>query len=275
MPDNRKNTLFLSFCGIIVFVLGASAGFYFSEKIASEKIEVPEIEPQVKVVTKIEHQEAIPPDDTELQNLRDKIAELEVQLAEQTEMPNGGMGRRGRGGPGNRFGQQEQPQGENTGPRPQMMNFKERMEKMKEENPERYEAMMKHFAEMKEHRKTESLQRKEFFGSVDTSRMSAEQKENHTALLNAISIVDSYQERLGPESEQPLSEEERGEFWNAQRQMRSLLEGERNYILSELGKDCGINGDEFVEYIDTVYSQTGGRFGRRSQPPPPPPPPDR
>lgn len=268
MPKSSRHTAFLVFCGIVIFVLGASAGFFFSDAISEDKVDVPELDPQVKVVTKIEHQEALPADDTELRKLRGRIAELEEQLEEQNEAPRGRM--RGRGGPGNRFGPEDPPQG-NDAPRQPRLNFKERMEKMKEEEPERYAEMQKRFTEMRDRRKAESQSRKDFFGSVDTSRMTAEQKANHTALLNACALIDSYQERMGPDSEQPLTQEENREFWEANRQMHSLMEGERQYILGELGKDCGMDGDEFVEYIETVYSQTGRGGFRNRQPPPPPP----
>lgn len=275
MPNNQKHTFFLSFCGIVIFVLGATAGIFFSEKISGEKIDIPEIEPQVKVVTRIEHQEAIPVDDTEQQALRDRIAELEAQLAEQQEMPRRGM--RGRGGPGDRPDPPDHQQRGNDEPRPPRMNYQERMEKLKAEDPERYAAIQQHMTEMKERMKAERDSRKEFFASVDTTRMSADQKTTHTELMNAIALVDSYQERMSPDSEQPLTSEERREFWDTTRKMRELMNDERRYILSELGSDCGMDGNEFADYIDAVYNQTGGRgpgFGPgRRQPPPPPPPP--
>lgn len=269
MPNNNKPTVFLSFCGIVIFVLGASAGFFFSETISKNEIEVPEIDPQVKVVTRIEQQEALPADNTELQSLQDKIAELEAKLAETPEMPRGGMRRRGGPG-GDRNGPPDQPPGENGRQRQPRMSYQERMEKLKTEDPERYEAAKRHLDEMKEHMRAESESRKDFFGSIDTSRMTAEQKENHTALLNAMAVVDSYQQRMSPDSEQPMGTEDFRDFWEANRQMRSLMNSERRYILSELGNDCGMDGNEFADYIENIFNQTERR-GRRQPPPPPPP----
>lgn len=267
MHSKNNITAFTVFCIIAIFAAGASAGFFFSAVIGGEEVEIPEMEPQVKVVTKVEQQVTTLGDDSEKEELRAKIRELEDTVAKLSE------NRRGRGMRDRDVRNDEQDGAQpNQEERPKRMSFKERMEKMKTENPERYAEIQKHISERKEAMRAESENRRSFFASIDTSRMTPEQKENHTALLNAIAVTDSFAERFAPDSETRPTQEEREEFFTTIRQMPALMEEERRYILGELATDCGLDSGDFIEYIESVYSQTAlmGGPGRRGGMPPPP-----
>ena len=148
-------------------------------------------------------------------------------------------------------------------------SFRERMERMKTEEPERYAEMQKRHEEFRARMRAANEERDNYLASIDTSNMSDEQKANHERLLAALKMRDALGERMRPDSENPLTDEERQEFFGSMREIGPLMEQERRYLLEETGRAYGEDGPAFAEYIQdlmeytTPWRGTGRRGGGR------------
>jgi hypothetical protein len=165
-------------------------------------------------------------------------------------------------------------------------SYRERMERMKTEEPERYAEMQKRQEEFRARMRAANEERDNYLASVDTSRMTAEQKANHERLLAALKMRDTLGERMRPDAENPLTEEERQEFFKSMRDIGPMMEQERRYLLEETGRTYGEDGAAFAEYIQDLMDYTtpwrgpgrrgggrgpGGDGGGRGGPGGPPP----
>lgn len=139
-----------------------------------------------------------------------------------------------------------------------------RMERMQRENPERYaevqqrrEDRLRRMDELHDNRRT-------FLESVDVSRMTEEQRENHQRLLDAMSKAAEFQRKITVGDWSQLSEEERMEGFNTVRNLDELYREERRYIIEETGRSYGEDGARFADYIENVLDNTSvmPRFGR-------------
>ncbi len=160
--------------------------------------------------------------------------------------------------------------------RPPRESFRERMERMKNEEPERYAEMQKRQNEFRARMHADNEERGNFIASIDTSRMTAEQKAGHEKLIAAIQTADTLMDRMRPDSENPLSNEERQAAFATMREIGPLMEQERRYILEEVGREYGEDGAAFATYIQNVidYTSPGPRMNRGRGPRPgggPPP----
>lgn len=143
-------------------------------------------------------------------------------------------------------------------------SFRERMERMKTEEPERYAEMQKRQTEFRARMHADNEERGNFFASIDTARMTADQKAGHEKLLAAIKMADAFMDRMRPDAEEPLTDEERQAAFAAIREIGPLMEQERRYILEEVGREYGEDGAEFATYIQNVmdYTTPMPRMGR-------------
>ena len=143
-------------------------------------------------------------------------------------------------------------------------SFRDRMERMKRDEPERYAEMQKRQEEFRARMRAANEERDTYLASVDTSRMSAEQKSAHERLLTALRTRDAYMERMRPDAENPLTEEERQEAFAAMRDIGPLMDQERHYLLEETGRAYGEEGAAFADYIQDIFDNTspGPRMGR-------------
>ena len=144
-------------------------------------------------------------------------------------------------------------------------SFRERMERMKQEEPERYAEMQKRQEEFRERMRVANAERDDYFAAIDTSRMSEEQKANHERLLAALKMRDTLGDRMRPDAENPLSDEERQEFFNSMREIGPLMEQERRYLLEETGRAYGEDGAAFAEYIQELMEFTTPWRGPRQR----------
>ncbi len=140
--------------------------------------------------------------------------------------------------------------------RPRRESFRERMERMKQENPERYAEMQKRREDFQARMRAAGQEREDYLASVDTSRMSAEQKAAHERLIATLKMGTSLMERLRPDAENPLTDEERQQAFAAMRDIGPLMEQERRYLLEETGRAYGEEGAVFAEYIQEIYENT-------------------
>ena len=161
---------------------------------------------------------------------------------------------------------QDAPPAEET-PREQRPreSYRERMERMKTEEPERYAEMQKRQEEFRNRMRAANEERDNYLSSVDTSRMTAEQKAGHERLLAALKMRDSLGDRMRPDSENPLTDEERQEFFNSMREIGPLMEQERRYLLEETGRAYGEDGASFAEYIQDLMDFTTPWRGPRQR----------
>ncbi len=189
-----------------------------------------------------------------VETLRARVSELERLLNEREES----IARLSAESSRPRETPPEPPAAENADAqaRPPRESWAERMERMKREEPERYEEMQKRQGEFRARLHADNEERGNFFASIDTARMTDEQKAGHQRLLSIIKLLDSSMDKFGPGAQGQMTDEERQEVFAAMRDVVPLMEQERRYILEEVGREYGEDGPAFANYIQDVISHT-------------------
>ena len=155
-------------------------------------------------------------------------------------------------------------------PEPSRGNWRERMEEMKKNDPERYTQMTNRFAQWRRDRAAQAQDRMDFLSSIDTSRMSAGAKRTHNALQELIARREELEQQLHQED---LSDEERGrlmrELGDSHRELMRLNGEERKNLFDETAKGLGFTGADAKEFTATIQeaieatdSGWGGRHHR-------------
>ncbi len=168
------------------------------------------------------------------------------------------------------------PAAESDGPAtpPDWRNFRQSMmqarqdylDKLKTTDPEQYEKEMKAeearkqwWKEHMQRAETRLADQKQFIGSIDTSTMSDEQRENHEKLVDLTAKMDELGAKIAastdPDEQHQLGHQ-RGELLHS---ARALLESERAAVLADLGRRIGYNDAEaqqFTDYVKNVYDMT-------------------
>ena len=138
-------------------------------------------------------------------------------------------------------------------PEPPRGNWRERMEEMKKNDPERYTQMTNRFAQWRRDRAAQAQDRMDFLSSIDTSRMSAGAKKTHNALQNLIARREELEQQLHQED---LSDEERGklmrELGDSHRELMRLNGEERKNLFEETAKGLGFTGADAKEFTATI-----------------------
>ena len=152
-------------------------------------------------------------------------------------------------------------------PEPPRGNWRERIEEMKKNAPERYTQMTNRFAQWRRDRAAQAQDRMEFLSSIDTSRMSAGEKKTHNALQDLIVRREELEQQLHQED---LSDEERGrlmrELGDSHRELVRLNGEERKNLFNETAKGLGFTGadaKEFTATIQEVIEATDSGWGGR------------
>ena len=150
---------------------------------------------------------------------------------------------------------------------PPRQNWRERMEEMKKNDPERYTQMTNRFAQWRRDRAAQAQDRMDFLSSIDTSRMSAGAKKTHNALQDLIAHREELEQQLHQED---LSDEERGklmgELHSTHHELMRLNGEERKNLFDETAKGLGFTGadaKEFTATIQEVIEATDSGWGRR------------
>ena len=150
---------------------------------------------------------------------------------------------------------------------PPRMNWRERMEEMKKNEPGRYSEMTNHFAQWRRSRAEQARDKIDFLSSIDTSRMSAGARKTHDALQELIARRENIEVLLQDED---LSDEERGklmrELRESHHELQRLNGEERRNLIGETAKILGFTGDDerkFSATILDVIEATDEGFGRR------------
>ena len=152
-------------------------------------------------------------------------------------------------------------------PEPPRGNWRERMEEMKKNDPERYTQMTNRFAQWRRDRAEQARDKIDFLSSIDTSHMSAGAKKTHNALQDLIARREELEQQLHQED---LSDEERGrlmrELGDSHRELMRLNGEERKNLFDETAKGLGFTGadaKEFTATIQEVIEATDSGWGGR------------
>ena len=163
------------------------------------------------------------------------------------------------------------------------MSRRERLEQLKQEDPERYAEMEKRRKEARESIRQALDRRDSFLGAIDLSLLTPEQQEMHARFVDALAAqqaaIDALNARM--EAGEDPTEEERRAMREAMHQVRGLQDAERGALLSAVAVSMGLEGGEeteaFVGVVKDIYDSTGmmppmqmgpARGAPPSQPPP-------
>jgi len=149
--------------------------------------------------------------------------------------------------------------------------FRERMERMKTEDPERYAEMQKRREEFKKRMEEQKQNKKNFLASVSVDNMSDDQKTAHERLITLNERVNELMDLMHSD-EVENRDELRKEMFESMNELRELNELERVYLLEQTANAAGYDGDEaalFTEHIESIIENTTmSGFGRHGGPPP-------
>jgi hypothetical protein len=146
------------------------------------------------------------------------------------------------------------------------------MERLRRENPERFEQIRTRIQEMNARRAEGIEAQNRLFETVDVKTLQEEELENHNLLVAKLARI----EELNGLIQDPEFEEQRGELYRELREefqgTRELLEAERKILLKQFPVDLGYEPEEageFSDYIDQIYDTTSSRslfgWGGRSR----------
>ena len=226
---------------------GVAIGYFVKDE------PIPAEEP--KVEEKAKKSVADKGDEASVKALRHRIAELERLLAEKEDKSELAIS--------NAVAEAAKIRP----PEPPRGNWRERMEEMKKNEPERYTEMTNRFANWRRSRAEQARNRIDFLSSIDTSHMSAGAKKTHDALQELIAKREELEQQLHQED---LSDEERGklmgELHSTHRELMRLNGEERKNLFDETAKGLGFTGveaKEFTATIQEVIEATDGGWGGR------------
>ena len=239
-----KHQLFIG----VALLAGVAIGYFVKdEPVAAEQ--------PTKVEEKAKKQIADKGDEASIDALRHRIVELERLLAEKEGKSEIAIS--------NAVAEAAKTRP----PEPPRGNWRERMEEMKKNDPERYTQMTNRFAQWRRDRAAQARDRMDFLSSIDTSRMSAGAKKTHNALQDLIARREELEQQLHQED---LSDEERGrlmrELGDSHRELMRLNGEERKNLFDETAKGLGFTGadaKEFTATIQEVIEATDSGWGGR------------
>ncbi len=158
--------------------------------------------------------------------------------------------------------------------RPPRESWEDRMARMKAEDPEGYAEMIKRRQEQQQTMRYNLAERTASFMDLDTSFMTDEELANHNLLVEKMAAIWEMTEKFQDPEQRP-DREAMGQMFNTMREVRPLLEQERNTMFRQLAIDVGYAGDDtqaFAEHIQGILDATsmrmpgggfpGGRGGR-------------
>lgn len=153
----------------------------------------------------------------------------------------------------------------NRPPEPPRGNWRERMEEMKKNDPERYTQMTNRFANWRRSRAEQARNKIDFLSSIDTSRMSAGARKTHDALQELIARREEIEAQL---QNPDISDAERGELMRQLRESHGELQRlngeERRNLIAETARSLGFEGEDAREIsatIQEVIRATDGGWG--------------
>ena len=160
-----------------------------------------------------------------------------------------------------------------------MGGFLANLEKMKDDDPERYASMTNRMAQFRERMLQSTENRIETLSSINTAGWSKRQIDTHEKYQELLAKREELMELMNPLNGASAEDRESAmqEFFKLGRELHDIGEQERNTLLEKTFSGLGYNEPDAAEIIDavkTIYSTTqdwpGPRGGRRMGGPPPP-----
>ena len=146
-------------------------------------------------------------------------------------------------------------------------DFRNRLEEMRLNDPERYTQMTNRFASWRASHIQQVQDRLNLLAAMDTSRMSPKQRENHMRYQELVARQTELGDQLRPGGAN-LSDEERRqmhqELQQVSHELNRLGDVERDTLLQQTALSFGIKGktaSEAVETIKAVYQATRSSWG--------------
>ncbi|MDD2600953.1 MAG: hypothetical protein PHO37_17305 [Kiritimatiellae bacterium] len=151
-------------------------------------------------------------------------------------------------------------------------SWNDRMERMKEEEPEQYAEMQQRREDFQKRMEQRSTDRRSFLAEVNVANMTPEQQANHTRLLELTDKIDTTMKQL-MSGDGESSRDLRREMFESFGELGELYTNERQYLLEETAAAAGYTGSSaalFSEHIQAIIENTtiqppmmgGGRGGR-------------
>ena len=237
-----KHQLFIA----VALLAGVAIGYFVKDApVAAEE--------PAKAEKHVKHPAADKGESASVKALRHRIAELEKQLAERDGTSEIAIS--------NAVAEAVQ----SRPPEPPRGNWREQMEEMKKNDPERYTQMTNRFAQWRRSRSEQARDKIDFLSSIDTSHMSAGAKKTHNALQNLIAKREEVEQQL---QSPDLSDEERGklmdELHSTHGELMRLNGEERRNLFEETARSLGFSGEDAKEVsatIQEVIRATDGGWG--------------
>ena len=212
---------------------GVAIGYFVKDEPVAAEEPVAEVAPKKAVANKGE--------EASVKALRRRITELEKLLAEKDGKSEIAIS--------NAVAEAVK----NRPPEPPRGNWRERMEEMKKNDPERYTQMTNRFANWRRSRAEQARNKIDFLSSIDTSHMSVGAKKTHNALQELIAHREEIEQQL---QAQDLTDEERGklmgELHSTHHELMRLNGEERNNLFEETARNLGFEGEDAKEITATI-----------------------
>lgn len=235
--------------GFALLVVGGAVGYGFGHRgtEAPASVEKRPERPKAKIT---DNGEA-----ASLKALRARVKELEAELAAKaaelkaaSAVTNAALVQSGPwGGDGRREG------------------FRDRMERLKTENPARYSEITNNMAQWRRRNSERQQAKLDFLSSVDTSRMDSAARIVHQKLQEHIARREELEQQLQDEN---LSEDERHALFDQMRenwrQMQAFNGVERKNLIEETARNLGFEGQDVKDISATmreIIEATDGGFG--------------
>ena len=159
----------------------------------------------------------------------------------------------------------------NAPPRRQRESWEDRMAKMKEEDPEGYAEMIQRREERQQEMRYNLAERTATFMDLDTANMTEKELANHELLVEKMAKIWELSDRFQDPEAAPDREAMR-ELFSEARDVRPLMDQEREIMFKQLGTDLGYENKDakaFATHVEEIIDATtmrmpqgGGRGGR-------------
>ena len=147
---------------------------------------------------------------------------------------------------------------------PTAAEMRANMEKLRETDPARYAQMTNRLARWQEHRLQRANNRLKILSTIDTSSFTAEERQTHDALRNAIVKCEELRQRLNPQNKDVTEEQRKATFEelrNLDAEIRRLEASERDTLLLNMARSFGLPAEKakvMLENIKTIDEATNG-----------------
>lgn len=155
-------------------------------------------------------------------------------------------------------------------PRRQRESWEDRMAKMKTEDPEGYAEMIQRREERQQEMRYNLAERTATFMDLDTANMTEKELANHELLVEKMAKIWELSDRFQDPEAAPDREAMR-ELYSEVRDVRPLMDKEREIMFKQLGTDLGYENKDakaFATHVEEIIDATtmrmpqgGGRGG--------------